>query len=173
MVKKSSYIEYKSRGDRYENLSPEEYLNMIRLYLRDLINDHKPTMELPSKANNGDAKRGEWKIQLVIQNNCISSKDFEETCSIYSASKPIEVFMGSDTDDVIDKLFSTILQRFQQAIKTSNKRGSEFVHESVALLYYYFMKIDIKRAESYIKSLEWLVNEGAAINRKNEKDKCF
>ena len=30
-------IEYTSKGDRYENLSPEEYLNMIKPYLRDLI----------------------------------------------------------------------------------------------------------------------------------------
>ena len=38
----NNYIEYTSKGDRYENLSPKEYLNMIRPYLRDLINDHKP-----------------------------------------------------------------------------------------------------------------------------------
>ena len=31
--------------DRYENLSPKEYLDVIRPYLRDLINNHKPTME--------------------------------------------------------------------------------------------------------------------------------
>ena len=30
-------IEYTTKGDRYENLSPEEYLNMIKPYLRDLI----------------------------------------------------------------------------------------------------------------------------------------
>ena len=35
-----------SKGDRYENLSPKEYLDMIRPYLRDLINDHKTLMEL-------------------------------------------------------------------------------------------------------------------------------
>ena len=29
---------------------------MIRPYLRDLINDHKPTTQ---KANNGDTRRGE------------------------------------------------------------------------------------------------------------------
>ena len=34
-------------------------------------------------------------------------------------------------------------------------------------------KVDI-RAESYIKSSDWLVNKGATINPKNEKDnKCF
>ena len=51
-------------------------------------------------------------------NNCISSKDFEEIRSIYSASNNIEIFIGSDTDDVIDKLLDTILQRFQEAIGT-------------------------------------------------------
>ena len=48
-------------------------------------------------------------------------------------------------------LFNTILNRIQQAMETSNERGSGFTHESVALLYYYFQRIDIRRAESYIK----------------------
>ena len=39
--------------------------------------------------------------------------------------------MGRDTDDVIDKLFDTILQGFQEARETSNERGSKFIHESV------------------------------------------
>ena len=34
----NNQIEYVSKGDRYEILQPEEYLNMIRPYLRDLIN---------------------------------------------------------------------------------------------------------------------------------------
>ena len=37
-----NYIEYTSKADRYENLSPKEYLNVIKPYLRNLINDHKP-----------------------------------------------------------------------------------------------------------------------------------
>ena len=73
---------------------------MIRPCLRDLINDHKPTMELTNKANNSDTERGEWKIQLIMQNNCISSKDFEEICSIYSASTNIDIFLSSGTDDI-------------------------------------------------------------------------
>ena len=58
--------------------------------------------------------------------------------------------MGSDTENVIDTLFNTILNRVQQAMETSNERRSGFTHESVALLYYYFQRIDIRRAESYI-----------------------
>ena len=80
---------------------------MIRPYLRDLINDHKATVEL-----NDDTDRAEWKVQLTMQNSCISTKSFEETCTIYTKSEPVEIFVGSDTKDVIDKLFNTILQRF-------------------------------------------------------------
>ena len=80
-------------------------------------------------------------IQLVMQNSCISTTNFEETRIIYSASEPVEIFMGSDTEDVIDTLFNTILQRFQQAQETSNDKGSEFIPEIVKLLYYYFQKM--------------------------------
>ena len=66
--------------------------------------------------------------------------------------------MGTDTNEAIDKRFETTLQRFQQVIETSNDRESRFTHESVVLLYYYFQKIDIRRAESHIKSPDWLEN---------------
>ena len=143
---------------------------MIRPYLRDLINGHKPTEELN---NDGDSERVEWKVQVVMQNNCISTKDFEETQTIYSASKPVEIFMGTDTDDTIDRFFDTFLQRFQQGLVTSNDRGSGFTNKNVALVYYYFQKIVIQRVESFIMSPELIVNKGATINPKNEKDnKC-
>ena len=108
-----------------------------------------------------------------MQNSCISTKNFEETRTIHSASESVEIFVGSDTEDVIDTLFNTILQRFQQAQETSNDKGSEFIPESVELLYYYFQIINIRRAESYIMSPEWIVNKKATINPKNERDnKC-
>ena len=99
---------------------------MIRPYLKDLINDHIPVMGLDNEKYNSDTERGEWKVQLVMQNNCIFTKDSEETRTMYSARKPVEIFMGTDTDGAIDKLFDTLLQRFQQAIETSNERGSRF-----------------------------------------------
>ena len=80
--KKSSYIEYTSKGHKCENLSPKEYLNMIRPYLRDLMNDHKTPMKT-DKAINNDSQFGEWKIQLLMLNRCISSTNFEETGFIY------------------------------------------------------------------------------------------
>ena len=38
----------KSRGDKDKTLSIKEYLSMIKLYLRNIINDHKT--------------QGEWKV---------------------------------------------------------------------------------------------------------------
>ena len=93
-----------------------------------------------------------------MQNNCISAKNFEDTCTIYTKSEPVEIFMGSDTNDVIDRLFNTTLKRFQQGIKTSVEE-SEFTRESVGLLYYHFQKIYIRRAESYIISPDWIVSK--------------
>ena len=37
----SNYIEYESNGDKDKPLSIEEYLNEIRLYLNNLIDDHR------------------------------------------------------------------------------------------------------------------------------------
>ena len=64
--RRNNYIEYISKGDEYKNLSPREYLDIIRPYLEDLINDHKISEE--------------WEIQLAMLNRCIPSKNFEETC---------------------------------------------------------------------------------------------
>ena len=105
----NSYMEYTSNGDRYENLLPEEYLNLIRPYLTDLINKHITTMELNNNNNsdnnnnnnnnndnnnNNNTDRGEWKIQLTMINSCISTKSFKDKHTIYSKSKPVDIYMG-------------------------------------------------------------------------------
>ena len=114
-----------SKGDRYENVSPKEYLNMVKPCLRDLINEHIPTMELNNTDNNNNNNKNtdnnnpaEWKIQLTMQNSCISTRNFEETRTISTKSEPVEIFMGINTNDVIDRLFNALLQRFQHEQET-------------------------------------------------------
>ena len=51
--------------------------------------------------------------------------------------------------------------------------GSNFIFESVDLLYYSLHKIGLKRGESYIKSSEWLINTRATIDAKNNDGNCF
>ena len=170
--RRNNYIEYISKGDDYKSLSRREYFDMIRLYLRDLINDHKTPMETDNVINN-KSQFGEWKIQLLMINRCTSSKNFEETRFVHSVSDNIEIFMSIDTDEVIDRLFDTIYKRFQEAIETSSERGGEFIFENVDLLYY-FHKIDMRRGKSYIESPKWIKNKKAAVNPKNiDDDNCF
>ena len=54
-----------SRGDRYENLSPKEYLKMIRQYLCDLISNHKPTTESTDRASNSNRT---WRMKNSASN---------------------------------------------------------------------------------------------------------
>ena len=74
----NNYIEYESKGER-KTLSVEEYLNEIRPYLKDIINDIK--------------KSDTWKIQLTIKINFISSKDDEEPV-IHLKSDNIEIMIN-------------------------------------------------------------------------------
>ena len=86
---------------------------------------------------------------------------------MHSKSKAVEVFIGSDTENVTDTVFNTLLQNFQSAQETSNERGSEFIPDSVEVLYYEFHKIDIIRAELYIVSPDWITKKNETINPKN------
>ena len=52
-------------------------------------------------------------------------------------------------------------------------KDSNFVFESVNLLYYSLHKITLKRGGSYKKSPEWLRNKKATINPKGTDNKCF
>ena len=119
--------------------------------------------------NDSNNNRAEWKIQLTMQNSCISTRGFEETLTIYTKSEPVEILIGSDTEDVIDKLFNTLLQRFQCAQETSNERGSEFIPDSVELLFYHFQRIHIRRAEPYAMPPDWILSKKATIKAKNGK----
>ena len=142
---------------------------MIRPYLRDFIDENKLIMEL-NNSNINNNNRVEWKIQIIIKNNFVSVKDFEDTRTIYSASEPVEIFMRSDKENIFGTLFNTILNTIQQAMETSNERGSGFTHDNVGLLYYHFQRIDIRRSESYIVSPDWIANKKATINPNKEKD---
>ena len=93
-----NYIEYESKGDKDKNLSPEEYLDIIRPYLSDMINTHKTHMNLRVHSRdellNYKTQFGEWKIQLTMSIKFISSKDSNETCIMQTKSDNIEIMMG-------------------------------------------------------------------------------
>ena len=85
----------------------------------------------------------------------ISSKDSEEIRTIHSKSDNIEILIGNETDEIIEDLSDSFLQRYQNGLEES-MRGSEFVFDNVDLLYYKLHKIILDRGGSYIDSPEWL-----------------
>ena len=153
------YIEYESRGDKDNNLSLAEYLKIIRSYLRDMIDNNKA--------------HSEWKIQLIMRINFISSLDTNEFRTLHTKSNNIEIINGIETNDIINELFKSFLRRYQEGLETKMK-GSEFIFESVDLLYYSLHKISLNRGGSYIVSPDCIKNKKATINPKNNKDnECF
>ena len=135
---------------------------MIMPYLSDLINEQK---------NNRDGSN-EWEIQLKMDVNFISSNDTGEIRTFYVNSDNEEIRSGNETVEIINKLFESFLNNYQKEEKIL-RNGSNFVFESVKILYYHIHKINLKRGKSYIKSLKSILNRRATINPKNKDNKRF
>ena len=165
----NNYIEYESKGDKGKNLSIKKHLDVIKPHLSDIINDHETQGKWRIHSGNEIIEhkiQSEWKIQLTIAINFISSKDSEETCTMHTKSNNVEIMMGSETDEIIEELFKSFLQKYQEGLEELI-RGSEFIFDSVDALYYNLNKVSLSRGESYIDSPKWLKNKKATINPKN------
>ena len=70
---------------------------MIRPYLSDIINDEKIPKNLKVHSSNEvfdcETQFGEWKLQLTMPINFISSKDSDETRNMHINSSNIEIVM--------------------------------------------------------------------------------
>ena len=122
---KNNYKYYESRGDKDKKLSVKQYLYKIMPYLRDIINDHK--------AIRNESK--EWKIQITMHVNFISSKDTGEMRTIFARSDNEEIRLGNETDDIIKELFNSFLNNYQEE-EIILRKGSDFIFESVDFLSY-------------------------------------
>ena len=83
----NNYIEYQSNSDRFKTLV-EEYFNKVRSYLKDIINNHK--------------KFDTWKNQLTIAIN-------DKQCVMHSKSYNIGITINDKADEIIEKLFESLL----------------------------------------------------------------
>ena len=153
----NNYIQYESKGDKI--LTLKEYLTLIEQYLKELINYYK--------------NKGEWKLQLTAEINFISLKPgSDETRVMHTKSDNEEIMNGSDTDEIIEELFKSFLQKYEENLQEKMK-GLDFEFDRVNFLYYDFNKISINRGGSYIDSPKWLKNKRSTINPKNNDYKCF
>ena len=136
----NKYIPYESMGGK--NTSIKEYIVIIRPYLSNVINNQAQGKWRIHSGNTiiEHKTQGKWKIHLTMAINFISSKeDSTETRNMRTKSDNIEIMMGSETDEIIEELFKSLLQRYQEGLEES-MRGSEF---SVDALYYDLNKISL------------------------------
>ena len=156
-ILKKNYVQYESKGDKI--LALKEYLALIEKYLKELIEEYK--------------LKGEWKVQLTIEVNFISLKPgSNETCIMYTRSDNVEIMFGNNNDDIIEQLFESLLQKYEENLQNKMK-GSELEFDGVNFLYYDFNKMSINRGGSYIDSPKWLKDQKSIINPKNNDNKCF
>ena len=145
-----NYVQYESKGDKV--LTLKEYLVLIEKYLRELISCYK--------------NKGEWKLQLIAEINFISLKlGSDESRIMHTRSDNIEIMIGDDNDDIIEELFKSFLQKYEENLQNKMK-GSDFEFDGVNFLYYNFNKISLNRGGSYIDSPKWLKDKRSTINPK-------
>ena len=84
---------YESRGDKDNKLALYEYFDIIRPYLKDMIDDYK--------------SKGEWKIQITMGIIFVSFIDKNETQVMHTKTDNIEIMNGTDTS-----VFILILHKY-------------------------------------------------------------
>ena len=98
---------------------------MIRPYLSDIITNHKTPKNLRVHSSNEvidyETQFGEWKIQIIMLINFISSKDSDETRSMLAKSDNLEILNGSETDDIIEELCESFA-KISRKISRINER---------------------------------------------------
>ena len=132
----NNYLEYMSNGNN--SLSFNEYLELTKPYLYDLINVYKA--------------KGEWKLQISAEISFVSQKPgSDETRIMYNISTPEEIMSGSETEEVAEKLIISLLQKYQDNLQNKMK-GSDFIFNGVSYLFYDLNRITISKGGSYIES---------------------
>ena len=153
----NNYLEYGSGGNN--SLSFMEYLNLIKPYLEDLINDKK--------------NKGEWKLQLTAQISFVSLKQASnETRLMHTRSVTMEFMSGSETEEMIESLYRSLLQNYYDNLQ-EKMRGSDFVFNGINYFHYDFDRVSISKGGSYFDSPKWFKDKKSTVNQKNNDNKCF
>ena len=132
---------------------------MIKPYLYNLINVYKT--------------KGEWKLQLSAKIYFVSQKpDSDGTRIMYSGSTSEEIMSRCETEEIMEKLIKSLLQKYQDNLQNKMK-GSDFIFNGVNYLFCDLNRITISKGGSYIESPKWLKDKKYTINQKNTDNKCF
>ena len=118
-----------------DSLSFNEYLELIKPYLYDLINVYKA--------------KGEWKLQLSAEISFVSQKpDSNEIRIMYTRSTPEEIIIGCETEEVAENLIMQLLQKYQDNLQ-NKMNGSDFIFNGINYLYYHLNRITIDEWDKF------------------------
>ena len=127
-----------SKGDKDNKLAIYEYFDIIRPYLKDMIDKHKT--------------KGEWKIQLSMRIIFVSFIDANETQEMHTKSGNITIMSATEIDGATKELFNSLFIRYQEGLETKNI--SSYIFDKADLLEYHLHKISLNRGGSYVISPE-------------------
>ena len=91
---------------------------------------------------------------------------------MFTRSTCEEFMIGSETEEVTEKLIMSLLQKYQDNLQNKMK-GSDFIFNGVNYLFYDLNRITISKGGSYIESPKWLKDKKCTINQKNNDNKSF
>ena len=94
---------YESKGDKDAWLSIDEYFDLFRPYLKDMIDNYK--------------SKGEWKIQLTMKIIFVYFTDVNEAREMDTKSDDITIISGIETEDIINELFNNFCKRYQEGFE--------------------------------------------------------
>ena len=81
-------------------------------------------------------------IQINMSINFISLKDSHEARTMYTKSNHVDIMTGVDTNDVVEELFKSTVERYQTGLQES-MGGSELVFDCVNEFHYKLYKVDL------------------------------
>ena len=91
---------------------------------------------------------------------------------MHSTSGNIKFTSYNDANEVVNEVFESLCSRYQGNLETS-MRGSDFIFDSVQLMYYKCHKVNFRHGDSYIDSPDWIKKKKATINLQNTDNTCF
>ena len=89
----------------------------------------------------------------MIYNVIAKKKDAEEERVMHLNSDNIKFISYSEVNEVVNKLFKSLRSKFQENLETSMK-GSDFIFDSVQLMYYKCHEVNFKRGSLFADSLK-------------------
>ena len=112
-------------------------------------------------------------MQLTAKISFVSLKpDSDETRLMHTRSNAAEFMSGSETEEIIESLYRSLLQNYNDNLQEKMK-GSDFVFNGINYFYYDFNRVSISKGGSYIESPKWLKDKKSTVNPKNNDYKCF